>query len=123
MMFAALACVAGSGASAAQDRPFAERSLGLVEDCLEAAVADADDMVSETDDSHKYMCIGEPAERLWAFLGTAGGSKWVQQTEEEGTWDSRGFPLGGCFRRIRNDDGTPATDGLSCSIWIPRPSR
>lgn len=106
-------------ASPASAKDFAERSPGLLEDCLVRAAAD--DAVSETDDGYKYICSGDPAQRFWDFLQGAGGEAWVQETLQEGAWDSRAFPLGGCFKRIRNHDGTPATDGLSCSIWIPRP--
>jgi hypothetical protein len=100
---------------------FPERSPGLIEACLAEAVAAG--LVSDTDDSHKYMCAGEAADRLWNFLEQADIAAYVQDAGEDGHWLSRDFPLGGCFKRTRMPDGTPSTTGLSCSIWIPRPER
>lgn len=73
-----------------------------------------------TADSHKYLCVGEPAERFWAFLAHARIEPWEQDAGAEGVWLSRDFPLGACFKRTRMADGTKAATGLSCSIWIPR---
>ncbi|QAY77248.1 hypothetical protein [Sphingosinicella sp. BN140058] len=98
--------------------PFPERTPALIEDCLANALET--DGVSETDDSHKYLCVGEPAERFWSFLERAGIEPWEQDAGDEGVWLSRDFPLGACFKRTRMADGTGAKDGLSCSIWIPR---
>jgi hypothetical protein len=100
---------------------FPERVPGLIEACL-ANAAEAGE-VSETDDSHKYICTGEAAERFWTFLERANVHSYEQNAGDEGYWLSRDFPLGGCFKRIRMADGSPATTGLSCSIWIPRPVR
>ena len=100
---------------------FPERVPGLMEACLVEAV-DADE-VSETEDSHKYMCGGEPALRFWTFLESANVPAYEQDVGEEGHWLSRDFPMGGCFKRIRKSDGSPATTAISCSIWIPRPAR
>jgi hypothetical protein len=100
---------------------FPERAPALIEACLVEAVAE--DRVSETENRHKYICAGPAAERFWAFLEQANVQPWEQDTGADGRWLSRGFPLGGCFKRIRMADGSPATDGLSCSIWIPRPAR
>ena len=100
---------------------FPERTPGLIEACLANAVEEG--LVSETDDSHKYMCLGEAAERFWTFLEKAKVRAYEQDADEEGHWLSRDFPLGGCFKRIRMADGSPVKKGLSCSIWIPRPSR
>ena len=104
-----------------EPRPFPERMPGLMQDCLVEAIAEGN--VSETEDSHKYMCSGEAAERFWAFLVQATVHSWMQDAGADGHWLSRGFPLGGCFKRIRMPDGSPAQDGLSCSIWIPRPTQ
>ena len=98
---------------------FPERAPGLIQACLREAIEEGD--VSATPDSHKYICGGEAAERLWTFLEQANVSSYVQDTGAEGQWLSRPFPLGGCFKRTRMPDGTRATTGLSCSIWIPRP--
>jgi len=100
---------------------FPERTPGLIEACLANAVETGE--VSDTDDSHKYMCSGEAAERLWAFLEKNGIKPWEQDVGADGVWLSRGFPLGGCFKRLRLADGSRTKTGLSCSIWIPRPSR
>jgi hypothetical protein len=108
---------------AAQEPPFPERAPGLIEDCLEAAVVQ-DNVRHDDEDGPriKYMCTGDPARQLWAFLEQAKLPVWEQDTPAEGRWATRNFPLGGCFRRVRNADGTPATDGLSCSVWVPRPT-
>ena len=98
---------------------FPERSPGLIEACLANAVEFGG--VSETEDSHKYMCTGEAAERLWSFLEKAKIDSYEQDVPE-GRWLSRDFPLGGCFKRTRMPDGSLATEGLSCTIWIPRPA-
>jgi hypothetical protein len=100
---------------------FPERTPGLIEACLANAVETGE--VSDTDDSHKYMCGGEAAERLWTFLVKAKVEASEQDVGDEGRWLSRYFPLGGCFKRSRLADGSRSKTGLSCSIWIPRPSR
>jgi hypothetical protein len=100
---------------------FPERVPGLIEACLANAVAEGE--VSDTEDSHKYICQGETAQRFWIFLEEANVDAHVQDTGEEGRWLTRLFPLGGCFKRVRTADGSPAAEGLSCSIWIPRPRR
>jgi hypothetical protein len=100
---------------------FPERTPKLIEACLENAVEDGE--VSDTDDSHKYICTGEAAERFWTFLEKAKVRVYEQDTGEDGVWLSRDFPLGGCFKRTRLADGARTTTGLSCSVWIPRPSR
>jgi len=97
---------------------FPEQLPGLMEACLETAVAAGD--VTDTEDSHKYICAGDTAARLWEFLERAKVSSYEQDVPE-GRWLSRDFPLGGCFKRIRLPNGEPATDGLSCTIWVPRP--
>lgn len=96
---------------------FPERMPSMIEACLEQAVASGD--VSKTDEDHKYICSGEVAQEMWDYLEDAKIEPW-EQTTENGIWSSRGFPLGGCFKRIRNTDGSAATSGLSCTIWIPR---
>lgn len=100
---------------------FPERTPGLIEACLANAVEIGE--VSETDEAHKYMCAGEAAERFWTFLEKAKIKAYEQDVGADGTWLSRDFPLGGCFKRVRLADGARAKTGLSCSIWIPRPSR
>ena len=97
---------------------FPERTPGLIEACLTDAIEM--EYVSETEDSHKYMCTGEAAERFWAFLKKAKIKPYEQDVGEEGHWLSRDFPLGACFKRVRMADGSPLKPGLSCSIWIPR---
>ncbi len=96
---------------------FPEQVPGLMEACLIAAVAAEN--VTETEDSHKYICGDDAADRLWAFLERAKVPSYEQDTPE-GRWLSRDFPMGGCFKRTRLPDGERATDGLSCSIWVPR---
>lgn len=108
---------------AAADPPsaaFPERTPALIEACIENAIETGE--VSETEESHKYMCTGEAARRFWAFLEKAKVRAWEQDTGKEGVWLSRDFPLGGCFKRLRLADGARDTAGLSCSVWIPRPS-
>ena len=100
---------------------FPERTPVLIEACLDNAVETGE--VSKTDDSHKYMCTGEAAERFWTFLEKAKVRASEQDTGKEGVWLSRYFPLGGCFKRVRLADGARTTTGLSCSVWIPRQSR
>jgi len=99
---------------------FPERTPGLIEACLADALETG--QVSDTDDSHKYICGGDAAERFWAFLEKAKIEPWEQDVGEDGYWLSRGFPLGGCFKRTRMADGSPAKSGLSCTVWIPRPA-
>lgn len=98
--------------------PFPERTPGLIEACLADAVERR--QVDVTPDSHKYICTGKIAEQLWAFLEDARIAPFEQDVGSEGHWLGREFPLGGCFKRLRMADGTPATAGLSCTIWIPR---
>ncbi len=100
---------------------FPERTPALIEACLTNAIETGE--VSETDDSHKYMCSGEPAERFWTFLEKARVESYEQDAGAEGHWLSRDFPLGGCFKRLRMADGSRAKTGLSCSVWIPRQRR
>ena len=97
---------------------FPERVPGLIEACLANAVEEG--QVSDTDDSHKYICMGEAARRFWTFLEQANVEAYEQDTGEEGHWLGREFPLGACFKRVRMADGSPATAGLSCTVWIPR---
>ncbi|WP_326523096.1 hypothetical protein [Sphingomonas sp.] len=101
--------------------PFPERSPGLIQACLQSA-AEAGE-VGDTDRGTKFMCVDESAAQLWAFLEQAKVEAWEQDTGAEGVWLSRAFPLGGCFKKLRDSDGAEATSGLSCSIWIPRPPR
>ncbi|EQB13844.1 hypothetical protein [Sphingobium lactosutens] len=100
-----------------QPEPFPERFPTLMEACLNTAVAAGD--VTETEASHKYICGGDSAAQMWDFLQDAHITSYEQDTPQ-GRWLSRDFPLGGCFKRILNPDGERATNGLSCSIWIPR---
>jgi hypothetical protein len=105
---------------AAAAAPFPERVPGMVEACVRRAVTEGD--VSETPDSHKYICGGDTAAALWDWLEQARVESWEQDTAAEGRWLSRAFPLGACFKRLRDAAGRAATTGLSCTIWIPRPS-
>ncbi|HEX9964559.1 MAG TPA: hypothetical protein VGB04_06195 [Allosphingosinicella sp.] len=100
---------------------FPERSPALIEACLTNAIEIGE--VNETDDSHKYMCVDEAADRLWGFLAKAKVRSWEQDVGADGVWLSRNFPLGGCFKRIRMADGSRLKPGLSCSVWIPRAKR
>lgn len=88
-----------------------------MEACLTDAVAAGD--VTDTEDSHKYICAGDAAAQFWAFLERAKIRSYEQDTPE-GRWLGREFPLGGCFKRVRLPDGGAASDGLSCTIWVPR---
>lgn len=99
---------------------FPERTPGLIEACLANALETG--QVSDTDDSHKYMCSGDAAQRFWAFLRKAKVKSYEQDAGEDGHWLTRDFPLGGCFKRTRLADGSPTKTGLSCSVWIPRPA-
>lgn len=98
---------------------FPEQVPGLMEACLADAVAT--NSVTETDDSHKYICVGDTAARLWAFLERAKVKSYEQDVPDEGRWLSRDFPLGACFKQIRRPNGTAGGKGLSCTIWVPRP--
>ena len=113
LLLTALISLAEAGPAA-----FPERVPGMIEACLLEAVETGE--VSDTDDSHKYLCSGEAAEQLWSFLENARLES-HEQDVPEGRWLGRDFPLGGCFKRVRMPDGSTATTGLSCSIWIPRP--
>jgi hypothetical protein len=97
---------------------FPERTPVMIEACIYEALETNE--VSETNDSYKYICAGNAAQDLWNYLEDAKIKSW-EQTTENGVWLSREFPLGGCFKRTRNVDGSPAVDGRSCTIWIPRP--
>ena len=98
---------------------FPEQVPGLIEACLASAVAA--DAVTDTEDSHKYICGGDTAARLWAFLERAKRRTYEQDTPDEGRWLTREFPLGACFKQIRRPDGVTGGNGLSCTIWVPRP--
>ncbi|WP_419809325.1 hypothetical protein [Sphingomonas sp.] len=106
--------------AAAPDAPFPERVPGMIESCIRASIATGEVSEDEVQDSYKYICSDAPAERLWDWLAAAKIPTWTQDVVE-GRWLGRAFPLGACFKRTRNPDGTAATDGLSCTIWIPRP--
>jgi hypothetical protein len=115
-----LLMVASLGLTEPDSLPFPERVPRLIEACLADAVQNR--YVSTTADSHKYICTGESAERFWTYLESAKIEPYEQDVGSEGHWLGREFPLGACFKRLRNADGTPATGGLSCTIWIPRVS-
>jgi hypothetical protein len=100
----------------ATDTSFPERSPGMIEACINEAIAS--DLVSTDDYDHKYICGNEAAQELWDFLEDVNVESF-EQTTENGVWLSRSFPLGGCFKRVRNVDGSVANTGLSCTIWIP----
>jgi hypothetical protein len=89
-----------------------------MEACLVNAIET--DGVELAENSHKHICIGQSAERLWAFLENAKVQSYEQDVGAEGHWLSREFPMGGCFKRSRKADGSSATTGLSCTIWTPR---
>ena len=110
-------------ALAMADQPasaYPERTPELIERCLLEAVEAGS--LENTIDSYKYICAGPSAEQLWTFLEDAKVASYEQDAGAEGHWLSRDFPLGGCFKRTRLADGSPAIDGLSCTIWIPRKS-
>lgn len=113
-----LLLIASMALAEPQAASFPERTPGLIEACLAYAVEVRD--VDVTEDSHKYICAGQSAEQLWAFLEDAKIESYEQDADTEGHWLTREFPLGACFKRTRLADGTPATTGLSCTIWIPR---
>lgn len=103
-------------ATLSAEPPFPERIPSMIENCIHAALESR--TLSKEDGSHKYICGGQVAEEFWDYLE----KKHVEasdQTTDNGIWSSRYFPLGGCFKRVRNLDGTSATGGLSCTIWIP----
>lgn len=103
-------------AALAAEGSFPERTPGMIESCINEALA-SDNMTKERDD-YKYICGGEVAQELWNHLESAKVES-SEQTTENGVWASRYFPLGGCFKRVRNVDGSAASSGLSCTIWIP----
>jgi hypothetical protein len=101
------------------DKPaFPEKVPVMIEECLTSAIAAGD--VTDTDESHKYICAGDAAKQLWDFLETERLSSYEQDTPQ-GRWLGREFPLGGCFKRVKMPDGQAASGGLSCTIWVPRP--
>ena len=104
----------------AADAPatFPERVPVMIEACVHGAIEE--DAVTDEDGSHKYICTGEPAETLSAWLEQAKIEPWEQDTGTEGRWLGRPFPLGACFKQLLKPDGTPG-DGLSCTIWVPHP--
>lgn len=105
-------------AAAAAEPSFPEQMPGMIERCIQSAIEEQE--TAEEERAHKYMCTGEAASRLWSWLEQAKLPSWEQDTSREGRWLSRGFPLGACFRRIRDAEGRVSETGLSCSIWIPR---
>ena len=105
--------------SAAAPAAFPERVPGMIEACVLGAVAEG--AVTDEEGNYKYICTGEPAEAPWAYLEQAKIESWEQDTKTEGRWLSRPFPLGSCFKQLRKADGAAATDGLSCTIWVPHP--
>lgn len=107
-------------AAAADPVGFPERSPALIAACLADAAGHG--AVSDDKNDAKYICSGTAARALWTFLEQAGVEGWKQDTPDEGQWLSREFPMGGCFKRIRTADGAAADSGLSCSIWVPRPT-
>ena len=111
--------LASSGGGIPPEIPYPEPMPRLMEACMQYAVEN--ELVSETEESWKYMCDEESAEAMWNHLSTLEIEPW-EQVVPEGTWLTIGFPLGGCFRQIKDPEGEPATDGLSCSIWVPRPT-
>lgn len=108
---------AAVAAEAPAGKPYPEPTMALVEACLADAVADNE--VTETADSWKYICNGAPARALWDHLEALRIEPW-EQVVSEGTWQTREFPLGGCFRRVKDPEGKPTDSGLSCSVWVPR---
>lgn len=103
-------------AALASDPTFPERTPGMIEACIVDAVAAK--TISKERNDHKYICAGDVAKALWDYLESANLES-SEQTTENGIWLSRYFPLGGCFKRVRNVDGSPASGGLSCTVWIP----
>ncbi len=116
MFFSGLLSMAVAS-SATPEKPFPEPMPSMMEACLLDALNGK--RVSKTEDSWKYMCTDAPAEALWKHLTSLDVESW-EQTVSNGTWLSRAFPLGGCFRQVREEEGNTATTGLSCTIWIPR---
>jgi hypothetical protein len=109
-----------SAAAAAQtlaEKPFPEPTPVLIEACLKEAIEQR--YVSKTKDSWKYMCAGASADALWDHLVALDLGSW-EQVQPGGTWLSRSFPLGACFRRVKDPDGQAVDTGLSCTVWIPR---
>jgi hypothetical protein len=101
----------------AAETSFPERMPSMMESCINQAVTSGE--VSENRKDHKYICSGQFAQDIWDYLENAKIESW-KQTTENGIWLSRDFPMGGCFKKIRNSDNSTASNGLSCSIWIPR---
>lgn len=98
-------------------KPYPEPTMALVEACLADAVANNE--VSEEQGAWKYICGDAPARALWNHLEALKIEPW-EQVRSQGTWQTRTFPLGGCFRRVKDPEGRPTDIGLSCSVWVPR---
>ncbi len=111
-----LALIAAAAVAAAAPVEYPEPTPALIEACLANAAKTKE--VSRVDGRWKYICAGKPAETLWYHLAALNQPSW-EQVVEDGTWLSRAFPLGGCFMKVKNRDGSPASAGLSCTIWIP----
>lgn len=103
-------------AAVTTEAAFPERTPGMIEACINEAVES--ERMSKEGGDYKYLCGDEVAQQLWDYLESA-KIEASEQTTENGTWSSRYFPLGGGFKRVRNVDGSAATSGLSCTIWIP----
>ncbi len=116
-MLTAVLLAAAAATQSPPEQPYPEPTIGMVEACLHSAVER--DLVTKEDGRWKYMCTGQAAEALWNHLEALKRDSW-EQVVPEGTWLSREFPLGGCFRRVKNPDGSAATSGLSCTVWVPR---
>lgn len=112
--------LASTGSGIPPEVPYPEPMPRLMESCFLYAIEN--ELVSEEETSWKYMCGDEPAQAMWDHLATLGIEPW-EQVVPEGTWLTIGFPLGGCFRRIKDPDGQPTNIGISCSIWVPRPEQ
>lgn len=100
-------------AALASEAAFPERTPGMIKACIVEAISS--DTMSKEGNDYKYICGDETAQQLWDYLENA-KIEASEQTTENGVWSSRYFPLGGCFKRVRNVDGSSAVSGLSCTV-------
>lgn len=116
-MFLSIVLAIAAPSEQLPDKPFPDPMPSMMEACLTDAVSRKN--VSKEKDAWKYICANEPAQALWNHLEKLNVDSW-EQTVSNGTWLSRAFPLGGCFRQMKDTAGESATTDLSCTLWIPR---
>ena len=106
-----------AAASPDDDPPFAEPTPALIERCIENAIATK--TVTFQQAKIRYICDDRVAQPFWDHLVALNTAHFEQHAGSDGWWDSREFPMGGCFKQTRQEDGSAGT-GLSCTVWILR---